>query len=404
MPASDLTLRLQWSGKSQVVKDLSLSDSLQDLQALVFSITGFPIEKQKILASFPPRELIPTAENDNTLQGLGVKSGDSLRIEQLSQPKTATTTATGTTTTPSNTSSNFQTASSSTTVPTIPSSSSSAPIPTTSSASNNSKNTSIASTPPKTTLHEAQNSQQKSSSLSSSPKNSNNNLNSGKSQQQSSNSNNTDNSGQKVEGICVRRIVPADNSCLFNSIWYCVVARQITSPNGGKELRDIVAAAVKNDPFTYNDGFLGMQPEKYYKWILDSQHWGGGIELSILSNHYKIEIDVVDTQTLRIDRFGEDQNYPNRIILIFDGIHYDALAFQLFEGAPQDIDITMFPTSDDSVLQRALQLAKAAHDKRQFTNLAGFTLRCLACQAQLKGQKEAQQHATETGHTNFGEL
>lgn len=47
--------------------------------------------------------------------------------------------------------------------------------------------------------------------------------------------------------------------------------------------------------------------------------------LQILSGHYEIEMDVVDTVNAIINRFGEDKNYSQRIFLIFDGIHYDPL-------------------------------------------------------------------------------
>ena len=41
---------------------------------------------------------------------------------------------------------------------------------------------------------------------------------------------------------------------------------------------------------------------------------------------------------------------------------------------------------------------------RQFTDLAGFTLRCLVCGKALTGQTDAQSHAKATGHINFGEV
>lgn len=41
---------------------------------------------------------------------------------------------------------------------------------------------------------------------------------------------------------------------------------------------------------------------------------------------------------------------------------------------------------------------------RQYTDLAGFSLRCLVCGKALTGQTDAQSHATLTGHINFGEV
>ncbi len=47
--------------------------------------------------------------------------------------------------------------------------------------------------------------------------------------------------------------------------------------------RRIIAEAVAGNPDTYTEGFLGKPNGEYCAWIRDSQRWGGGIELSILS-------------------------------------------------------------------------------------------------------------------------
>ena len=47
--------------------------------------------------------------------------------------------------------------------------------------------------------------------------------------------------------------------------------------------RKIIAEAVAGNPDTYTEGFLGKPNGEYCAWIRDSQRWGGGIELSILS-------------------------------------------------------------------------------------------------------------------------
>ena len=47
--------------------------------------------------------------------------------------------------------------------------------------------------------------------------------------------------------------------------------------------RKIIAEAVAGNPDTYTEGFLGKPNGEYCAWIQDSQRWGGGIELSILS-------------------------------------------------------------------------------------------------------------------------
>ena len=47
--------------------------------------------------------------------------------------------------------------------------------------------------------------------------------------------------------------------------------------------RRVIAAEVAGDPETYSEAFLGRPNADYCRWILGSDHWGGAIELSILS-------------------------------------------------------------------------------------------------------------------------
>jgi ubiquitin thioesterase OTU1 len=86
----------------------------------------------------------------------------------------------------------------------------------------------------------------------------------------------------------------------------------------------------------------------------------------------------------------------------------------------------LFPTSDSAVLQQAEELAviknhlfyaliytlifyitilqAEARASHQFTDVNHFTLKCMVCNCFLTGQIQAQQHAKETGHANFGEV
>ncbi len=50
---------------------------------------------------------------------------------------------------------------------------------------------------------------------------------------------------------------------------------------------------------------------------------------------------------------GQDESYPNRIFLIYDGIHYDPLA-----GSVK----TIFPVSDEATYAEALILSKDARE------------------------------------------
>ncbi|CAN0446185.1 unnamed protein product, partial [Discosporangium mesarthrocarpum] len=80
--------------------------------------------------------------------------------------------------------------------------------------------------------------------------------------------------------ILVRRIIDADNSCLFNAIGYTLRR----SRKVGTELRKMIAEAVRASPDTFTEAILGKEPEVYCSWIMDPKSWGGEIELSILSN------------------------------------------------------------------------------------------------------------------------
>lgn len=65
---------------------------------------------------------------------------------------------------------------------------------------------------------------------------------------------------------------------------------------------------------------------------------------------------------------------------------------------------TMFLTTDDEVFHQAEELAREAKSSKQYTDVNGFSLKCLQCQELMQGQIQAQQHAKITGHKNFGEI
>lgn len=205
------------------------------------------------------------------------------------------------------------------------------------------------------------------------------------------------------DGSCVvRRKVDDDNSCLFSAVSYVMEG----SRSHAAKLRRIIADAVAADPFTYNDGFLGKSNEEYRKWILDPKKWGGAIELSIFARHFGREIAAHDIRTKRCDVYGSGEGYQERVMLIYDGLHYDALALAAFQDAPEELDVTIIePAGEQSgaIAQAAAALTAEANQARQFTDTASFTLRCGTCKIGVKGEKEALEHAKATGHANFSE-
>lgn len=208
----------------------------------------------------------------------------------------------------------------------------------------------------------------------------------------------------------VRLTAPSDNACLFTSVLFCVDnanghqpidVKVVTNAIAVAQVRELIASIVLSDPERYSEAFLGMPNERYCQCIQEPDRWGGGIEVAILSQVYEMEICLVDIQTGRIDRFGEDKNYRHRILLIYDGIHYDPLAL----ARPDTGKLTsVFSTKNEQILWDAQALAAEARAQWRFTDTASFTLICRQCQVPLVGQAAAQQHAKDTGHTEFSEI
>lgn len=202
-------------------------------------------------------------------------------------------------------------------------------------------------------------------------------------------------------GILMKHVVPADNSCLFTSIHYVLNGKEDDSGTAGPWMRQLIAQSIERDSDNFSEAILGKTMEDYCRWIQEETSWGGAIELSILANYYGIEIAVADTINAIINRFGEDQNFSHRVFLLFDGIHYDPLYLEPFEGGTIQ---TIFPSDNLSLLAEAETLVKEANSSRQFTDVNRFTLKCQVCEVMLSGQTQAQQHAQSTGHMQFGEI
>lgn len=201
-------------------------------------------------------------------------------------------------------------------------------------------------------------------------------------------------------GYVVMREMEDDNSCLFRSIGYVLERSVDISP----KLRHVIASAIRNDPESYPDVVLGRPRDTYIQAILQPNTWGGAIELAILSKHYRTEICSVDVATSRIDQFGHGE-YTDRVVVIYSGIHYDALALTPDVSAPKDFDTTVFSVTEETgfILQAATQLAARLKARHYYTDTANFSLKCLECGTGLIGEKEARAHAEQTAHVRFGE-
>lgn len=204
-------------------------------------------------------------------------------------------------------------------------------------------------------------------------------------------------------GVGVRRVVDADNTCLFASFAYCFHGKDRKK---GMPLRKLVAEEILADPVNYNDAVLGQDPKAYAEWIQGSEHWGGAIELAVLSDHFSTQIVAWDIQTLKPLRFGEAKGHKQCVHLVYDGIHYDALALSILEDVPpesEDFDITVFSPEDRYMESQARAVVTKLNQAKKFTDTGSFTLRCLVCQKGLVGEADAVEHAKATGHQNFAE-
>lgn len=88
---------------------------------------------------------------------------------------------------------------------------------------------------------------------------------------------------------------------------------------------------------------------------------------------------------------------------MYSGIHYDATSLAPTESASSEFHQTVFPVCSAPIMLAAEKLASKLRLKKAFTNTTTFDLRCEICGHGLKGEREARQHAKDTGHVQFGE-
>ena len=201
----------------------------------------------------------------------------------------------------------------------------------------------------------------------------------------------------------VLRIMPDDNSCLFRAFNTAFFGAM----DNMTELRSIIAQNIQANKDTYSAAVLDQQPDDYCRWIQTEDAWGGAIELDILSKHFNVEISSIDVQTLRTDRFNEGM--PERCILVYSGIHYDAIALSPSDAphatayAPPEFDTKIFDVQDVVVLEAAVELCRVLQGRHYYTDTAAFSVRCNVCGKMNVGEKGAAEHAASTGHYDFGE-
>jgi ubiquitin thioesterase OTU1 len=189
-----------------------------------------------------------------------------------------------------------------------------------------------------------------------------------------------------------KKVIPADNSCLFNAINFAI-NQNVENP---EVIRDIITAEIRSNPEDYNAAILGKDPEEYCKWISNKETWGGGIELSILSKFFHVQIGVADIQFITIEYFG---NYDKCIYLLYNNIHYD-----VFYKEENGKITGVFDSNDANVKQEIMDICMQLQSQENYVDTANFSLKCMECGFLLKGQNEVIEHTKKTGHINYGEI
>lgn len=188
--------------------------------------------------------------------------------------------------------------------------------------------------------------------------------------------------------------IPHDNSCLFNAIAYLCEG----SSNRGPELRSHVVREIRAKPDTYTEATLGCSPEEYCRWIADPIHWGGYIEMEILSRFYKIEICMLYIEEGNMVPVNAC-NATKRVFVLYNNQHYDAVYFKGF-GVPEK---KIVDADDQTALQLALELVRICKTAGDYTRRTICMIKCENCGKVFQGQKEAEDHAKATGHMRFAQ-
>lgn len=191
-----------------------------------------------------------------------------------------------------------------------------------------------------------------------------------------------------------KKTIPADNSCLFNSINFAI-NQSITEP---EIIRGIISSEILNNPIDYNEAILERPVEDYCDWILRGDSWGGGIEISILSKYFNVIIAVVDIQNITFEYFGD--GFTEVIYLLYNNVHYDVFYKEDINGK-----ITgLFDVNDEKSKNEIMEICKELKKHQKYLDIQIFSVKCMQCNFLMKGQNDVIEHTKKTGHTNFSQI
>ncbi len=197
----------------------------------------------------------------------------------------------------------------------------------------------------------------------------------------------------------IRREVDADNSCLFSSIAY-LIDRSNFNEESSLKFRQIIIDYLLDDQF---DSTLLDQPkDNYIEFIQNPKNWGGALEVKMFSEIFKKQIVCIDVKTNRADIYGEDKEYPQRIYLLYNGIHYDPLVMNFDTGSDPSFDITIFDSNDSETFELMKCLLLEYKNQGDFVEF--YNLECKACTEKFKNENEAVEHSINYNHWDFSQI
>ncbi|CAF0957425.1 unnamed protein product [Didymodactylos carnosus] len=152
-----------------------------------------------------------------------------------------------------------------------------------------------------------------------------------------------------------RASIPGDNSCLFSCIQYIIY-------NGCYDLaqnihfRRMVASYITHNT---NIHYYVTQPIPVYcDWIQNEKHWGGELEIYVLSKIFSVQFRVIDMSKTekKIISYGE-KLYTECAYLYYNGTHYEP-CYSPNENDDNNVKQTKFSSDDPKIVELAKSLIK----------------------------------------------
>ncbi|KAI0106315.1 OTU-domain-containing protein [Hypoxylon sp. NC0597] len=206
----------------------------------------------------------------------------------------------------------------------------------------------------------------------------------------------------------VLRVMPDDNSCLFTAVGGALRGLRSGADENfdAPSLRRLVVDHIRANTDKYNAVILGQSPEAYCNNMLMPDVWGGEIELSIISEVFKIEICVADVKTGTVYSVGEGNCYEMRCVIVYSSIHYDRVAEIFVEGQEEmDFDVTRWAVdSSDHIIEHTKEMCARLRDMHYYTDVSDFLVTCNECGWVGQGEKAVAKHSMATGHASISEI